>query len=298
MTTTSDPVARILRGSVDLHCHSGPSPFPRRFDHVEAAIDAQERLGMRAMVVKSHHHNTVMDVLAMAPRLRDLNIEVYGGIALNSFVGGLNPHAVRMSLRMGGKVVWFPTMSSGRHIECHREGDGFPTETVPLTCERIDIQDSSGELRPEVDEILDVVAETGALLSGGHMYPDSIRQLFEAAKAKGIRRLIVNHPNFVIGAEPEQCREFVALGAFIEHEVGMYDPEGHMHWDPRSLLEWIERIGPEHTVISSDLGQAANPKPVDAYLRVCGALLDLGLPETDLRRMTCDNPAYLLGLDD
>lgn len=297
MTAISDPVAKVLRGSVDLHCHSGPSPFPRRMDHVEAAQDAQERLDMRAIVVKSHHHNTVMDVLAMAPRLRQLRTQVFGGIALNSFTGGLNPHAVRMSLRMGGKVVWFPTMSSGRHIECHREGDGFPTETVPLTCDRIDILDAAGELRPEVDEILDVVAESGALLSGGHMYPDLIRRLFEAARAKGIRRLIVNHPNFVIGAEPEQCLEYVRLGAHIEHEVGMYDPEGHMKWDPKLLLDWIERIGPEHTVISSDLGQAGNPKPVDAYLRVCGALLDLGLPERELQRMTRDNPAALLGLD-
>lgn len=297
MATTSDTVARLLQGCVDLHCHSGPSPFPRKFDHVDAARDAQERLGMRAMVVKSHHHNTVMDVLAMRPRLDELRTQVFGGIALNSFVGGLNPHAVRMSLRMGGRVVWFPTMSSGRHIECHREGDGFPTETVPLTCDRIDIFDAHGSLRPEVGEILDVVAETGALLSGGHMYPDHIRQLFEAAGGKGIRRMILNHPNFVIGAEPEQCLEFVRLGAYIEHEFGMYDPEGHMHWDPKILLDWIERIGPDHTVLASDLGQASNPKPVDAYLRVCGALLDLGLSEKDLQLMTRDNPAYLLGID-
>ncbi|MGH3629037.1 MAG: DUF6282 family protein, partial [Sciscionella sp.] len=140
MTVGTEAINTVLRGSVDLHCHSGPSPFPRRFDHVEAARDAQDRLGMRAIVVKSHHHNTVMDVLAMAPRLKELRTRVFGGIALNSFVGGLNPHAVRMSLRMGGKVVWFPTMSSGRHLECHHEGDGFPTETVPLTCDRIDIQ--------------------------------------------------------------------------------------------------------------------------------------------------------------
>lgn len=29
-----------------------------------------------------------------------------------------------------------------------------------------------------------------------------------------------------------------------------------------------------------------------------GALLDLGLPEKDLRRMVRDNPAHLLNLDD
>ncbi|AWL42742.1 hypothetical protein B9S64_10565 [Streptomyces sp. SM18] len=279
-----------------MHVHSGPSPFPRRFDHVEAAEDGA-RVNMRAMVAKSHHHNTQMDVLAMRGRLEGVKAQVFGGIALNSTIGGLNIHAVRMSLRMGGKVVWFPTISSGRHIECHPEDGAFPTTTVPLTLERIDIVDGQGELRPEVHEILDEIKEQGAVVNAGHMYPEYIRTLFQAAQAKGMKRLVVSHPDFVIGVEPELCREFTGLGAFIEHEVGMYDPEGTQKWDPAQLYRWIETIGVEHTVLASDFGQAANPKPVDAYLRVAEALLDLGLPEKDLRRMTCDNPSYLLDLD-
>ena len=125
-------IASLLDGLVDMHVHSGPSPFPRRFDHVEAARDGA-RIGLRARVAKSHHHNTQMDLLAMKDRLADVAADVYGGIALNSTVGGLNVHAVRMCLRMGGKVVWFPTISSGRHLECHPEDGSFPTTTVPLT---------------------------------------------------------------------------------------------------------------------------------------------------------------------
>ncbi|MFJ3280116.1 DUF6282 family protein [Streptomyces halstedii] len=296
MTTSRPAVAKVLDGLVDMHVHSGPSPFPRRFDHVEAAEDGA-RVNMRAMVAKSHHHNTQMDVLAMRGRLEGVKAQVFGGIALNSTIGGLNIHAVRMSLRMGGKVVWFPTISSGRHIECHPEDGAFPTTTVPLTLERIDIVDGQGELRPEVHEILDEIKEQGAVVNAGHMYPEYIRTLFQAAQAKGMKRLVVSHPDFVIGVEPELCREFTGLGAFVEHEVGMYDPEGTQKWDPAQLYRWIETIGVEHTVLASDFGQAANPKPVDAYLRVAEALLDLGLPEKDLRRMTCDNPSYLLDLD-
>ncbi|MEV0210708.1 DUF6282 family protein [Streptomyces sp. NPDC050788] len=289
-------IASLLDGLVDMHVHSGPSPFPRRFDHVEAAQDGA-RIGMRAMVAKSHHHNTQMDLLAMKGRLAGVAATAYGGIALNSTVGGLNVHAVRMCLRMGGKVVWFPTISSGRHIDCHPEDGAFPTTTVPLTLERIDIVDDTGELKPEAADILDEIKEQEAVVNGGHMYPEYIRTLFQAAKERGITRMVVSHPDFVIGAEPDLCRELIALGAYIEHEVGMYDPEGSQHWDPRQLLTWIEALGPEHTVLASDFGQATNPKPVDAWLRVAEALLDLGLPEKDLRRMACDNPAYLLGLD-
>jgi hypothetical protein len=279
-----------------MHVHSGPSPFPRRFDHVEAAEDGA-RIGMRAMVAKSHHHNTQMDLLAMKGRLAGVAATAYGGIALNSTVGGLNVHAVRMCLRMGGKVVWFPTISSGRHLECHPEDGAFPTTTVPLTLERIDIVDDAGKLKPAVTEILDEVRDQQAVVNGGHMYPEYIRTLFEAAKDRGITRMVVSHPDFVIGAEPELCRELIGLGAFVEHEIGMYDPEGLQAWDVRQLLAWIEELGPEHTVLASDFGQAANPKPVDAWLRVGAALLDMGLPEKDLRRMVRDNPTFLLNLD-
>ena len=290
-------LASVLNGLVDMHVHSGPSPFPRRFDHVEAAQDGA-RIGMRAMVAKSHHHNTQMDILAMKGRFDQVAASAYGGIALNSTVGGLNVHAVRMCLRMGGKVVWFPTISSGRHIDCHPEDGAFPTTTVPLTLERIDIVDGDGALKPEAGAILDEIKEQEAVVNGGHMYPEYIRTLFQAAKERGIERMVVSHPDFVIGAEPDLCRELVELGAFVEHEVGMYDPEGLQKWDPKQLMTWIGTLGPEHIVLASDFGQASNPKPVDAWLRGAGALLDLGLPEKDLRRMVCDNPARLLGLDD
>lgn len=289
-------IAAVLDGLVDMHVHSGPSPFPRRFDHVEAAQDGA-RIGLRAMVAKSHHHNTQMDVLAMKGRLEGVAAKVYGGIALNSTVGGLNVHAVRMCLRMGGKVVWFPTISSGKHIDCHPEDGAFPTTTVPLTLERIDIVDENGELKPAAIEILDEIKDQQAVLNGGHMYPEYIKTLFAAAKERGMKRLVVSHPDFVIGADPELCRELIELGAFVEHEVGMYDPEGTQKWDPKQLLTWIEKLGPEHIVLASDFGQQANPKPVDAWMRVGEALLDLGVPEKDLRRMVRDNPTYLLDLD-
>jgi hypothetical protein len=294
---TTRAIEKVLSGLVDMHCHSGPSPFPRRVDHVEAARDGAERLQMRAMVVKSHHHSTVMDLRAMQPQLAGIPTQVFGGVALNNPVGGLNRYAVEMAVRMGGKVVWFPTFASGRHIDNHPEDKGFPTATVELTTKRVDVT-IDGELVPEVDPILDLIAESGVVLNGGHMYPEDIRAVFTRAKEKGIKRMVVSHPDFVIGAEPALCHEYVKLGAFIEHEIHMYDSETSIAWDPAQLMRWIEEIGPEHTVLSSDLGQLNHPLPVDAYMRVGAALLDLGLPEKDLQLMVRDNPSSLLGLDD
>jgi len=289
-------VAAVLDGMVDLHCHSGPNPFPREFDHVQGAHDAQ-RLNMRAILVKSHHHNTVMDLLAMQVPLAAVTVAVFGGVALNSQVGGLNPDVVAMSLRMGGRAVWFPTFSSRRHVEAHPEGGGFPMATFELPNRIVEVRTADGRLRPEVFEVVDLVAETDTLLSAGHLYPDQIAEIFAVAADRGVRRMVISHPNFVIDADPRQCREFVGLGAFVEHEVGQYDPLGNKKWDPALLLEWIRAVGPEHTVLASDLGQRGRPMPVDAFLRVGGLLLELGLSESDLHRMTVHNPGYLIGLD-
>jgi hypothetical protein len=291
-------VAAVLDGMADLHCHSGPNPFPREFDHVAAARDGA-RLNMSAILVKSHHHNTVMDLLAMESALAAEPVKVFGGVVLNSLVGGINPEAVAMSLRMGGRAVWLPTFSARAHAAAHPEGGGFPTSSVALPPPRmVDVHDEGGRLSSDVEAVLDLVAESDAVLFGGHLYPDQILDVFTEARSRGVRRLVVNHPNFVVDADMDKCQEYVALGAFIEHEVGQYDPLGNKKWDPQLLLDWIKEMGPQNTVLASDLGQKGRPLPVDSFVRVGRLLLELGLAERELRAMTVSNPQFVLGLLD
>jgi hypothetical protein len=298
--STNGTLDRILEGAVDMHCHSGPSPFPRKMDHVEAAKEA-ESVGMRAIVVKSHHHPTVMDVRAMAPQLAKVKTQVFGSIALNSMVGGLNPSAVDLALKMGARVVWFPTISSRQHQE-HQAAHPdlkFPKPSVPLRkADIVDIVTESGDLRPEVPVILGQIAEAGAVLAAGHMAPDRIQTLLDAARKAGVTRMIVNHPEYVIKASREQVAKFAESGAIIEHECCMYDEDSEFHhWDTTALKGWIDLVGPERSSIGSDLGQVDNPSPIDSFKKMLGQLHDCGVSEGDLRKMVRDNPARLLGLN-
>jgi hypothetical protein len=298
--STNGALDRILEGAVDMHCHSGPSPFPRKMDHVEAAKQA-ESVGMRAIVVKSHHHPTVMDVRAMAPQLAKVKTKVFGSIALNSMVGGLNPSAVDLALKMGARVVWFPTISS-RHHQDHQAAHPdlkFPKASVPLRKpDVVDILTESGDLRPEVPVILQQIAEAGAVLAAGHMAPDRIQILLDAARKAGVTRTIVNHPEYVIEASREQVAKFADSGAIIEHECCMYDEDSEFHhWDTKALKGWIDLVGPERSSIGSDLGQVDNPSPIDSFKKILGLLHDCGVSESDLRKMVRDNPARLLGLN-
>ena len=298
----SDVVDRLLDGAVDMHVHPYPSPFPRRMDAAEAAQRAADA-GMRAIVVKSHHHDTAMDVAALREHgIASSGIDVFGGIALNTQVGGLNPHAVNLCLAMGGKVVWFPTIASPKHIEHHREHPQlkFPSLAVDLIAEEpIDVfANGDGKLRPEVHEILTMIADADAVLASGHMPAPSIIAVFEAAKEHGVRRMIVNHPNFVIEATKDEVKTLADLGALIEHSLCMYDEESSFHnWQIDTLVDWIRWVGPERSSLGSDLGQAGNPFPADSFRKICSRLLEAGMTEREVRMLVADNPARLLGVD-
>ena len=296
---TGERVERVLEGAVDLHVHPAPSPLPRRID-ARAAGELAGAAGFDAIVVKSHHHSTVMDVLALGDAAGgNGGARVYGGIALNSAVGGLNPHAVDLALKMGGRIVWFPTIASPQHIAHHRAHPDlkFPKLAVKLDPEEpVDVFDSDGQLKPEVHQILEAIADADAILASGHMAPASITAVFEAAREKGVRRMLVNHPNFVIEASYDDARHWVGLGARIEHSLCMYDEASSFyHWDLDTLLKWIEAVGADHSTLGSDLGQMDNPLPTDAFRKIVTGLLDRGMPERDVRKMVADNPRDLLG---
>lgn len=290
-------IDRILNGAVDLHTHSGPSPMPRRIDHVEAAQLAAEA-GFRAIVAKCHYHSTVPDLLAMTPRLAAVPIDVFGGVALNSAVGGLNPFQVDLTLRLGGKVVWFPTISSAAHLDHASHNETTRAHFQPLGMQpqaEVSVFGDDGELLPEVHTILRMCREAGAMVSTGHLDADSAAAVVAAAAGIGHTQVLFSHPNYVAGIEKEKALSMVRAGAYVEHCVVMYDNEKIFPLEV--LLDWISTIGPEHTVLGSDLGQVGNQLPIEGYRSLLPKLLDSGISERDVRLMICENPARLIGLD-
>jgi hypothetical protein len=291
--------AALLEGAVDLHVHPAPSPMPRRMDGAEAARLAGES-GFDAIVVKSHHHSTVMDVLALEQAgVNHGSAKLFGGIALNGPVGGINPKAVDLALKMGGKIVWFPTIGSEQHIRHHAEHPNlkFPKLSIHLEPEEpIEVLNGDGKVLDEVYAILESIKEHDAILASGHMAPHQITAVFEAAREVGVQRMLVNHPNFVIEASFDDARRWVQLGAYIEHSLCMYDEESSFYnWDLGTLVEWIEAVGPERSTLGSDLGQMNNPLPTDSFRKIVSRLLERGVSEDTVRTMVARNPSELLG---
>lgn len=295
---SDDPAVReLLQGAIDLHVHPAPSPFPRRIGILDAARQAADA-GFRAICVKSHHHSMVTDVISVTQAVGSLPIDVFAGVALNNQVGGLNPYAVELALRQGGRLVWFPTIASAKHICVHNEELKFPSSELAIRAsEPIGILDDEGNLRPEVSDILDLIRSEDAVLAGGHLDAPQLDVLIRAAHEAGISRILVNHPNFVVGADETICRQWVELGAFVEHSLCMYDDRSTFyHWGIDVLMRYVQAVGVSRTILSSDLGQRNNPLPVESYERIMRLLLDAGMEPESIRLLVARNAAELVGI--
>ena len=240
----------------------------------------------------------VTDIAAVDDAIGGLPIPVYSGVALNNYVGGINPYAVELSLQMGGRMVWMPTVSSEQHICVHEREEHlkFPSTSIKLRkTTPIPVLDEAGNLLPETVEVLQLVKDADAILSTGHMSPPEITAVLRAANKMGLRRLVVNHPNFVIEANPAQAREWVDLGAVVEHGLVQYDDRTtFFQWQVDTMLSFIDAVGVDNTIIGSDLGQKNNPFPIDSYERVLGQLLDVGVSPEDIRKLVAVNTGRVL----
>lgn len=288
----------LMHGAIDLHIHSAPSLFPRLVDHVAAAEGAR-KYGMRAVVLKAHHGYT-SDRMHFVRKLIN-GIEVYGGVVLNNAVGGINPFAVDAAIKLGAKIVWFPTISAKNHLDqmgAPAFGSSMKQASQHRLVEKpITVFNENGKLVPEVYEVIDLIAEKDIMLATGHLCIPEARAVIKAAKDRGVKRLYVNHPEYIINGTIEEQKELADMGAFIEHlAIFMYPM-----WPTRAgldgIVEMIKAVGPERTILATDLGQVHNPEPADGFRMFIRVLLEKGIPFGHLKKMVQDNPRFMLNLN-
>jgi hypothetical protein len=279
-------VDSLLAGAIDLHVHPSPSPFPRRLSVMEAAVQAGEA-GFDAIGVKSHHHGTITDVLTLREATGPLPVRVLGGICLNQQVGGINPYAVEFALAMGARLVWFPTIAAGGHLELPGGLDRFPSDHVGLRRPKVvPVFTADRRPLPDVLDVLALIARADAILACGHLAAAEISALIPVAQAAGVTRILVNHPNFIVGAGPALCSAWAEQGVFIEHSLCHYVTASTFHrFSLETLLEYVSAVGAGRTVLSSDLGQAGNPTPVEGFRWIVAALAAANVDAPTIRQL-------------
>jgi hypothetical protein len=301
----SDRARDLLRGAYDTHMHISPDVVERRIDDISLARRFQE-LGLAGFVLKSHYGSTAER--AAVVRAAVPGIQALGAISLNRAVGGINPLAVEIAAREGARTVWLPTVDSVNEshereawdeperkakapvwvkLQLELREQGMELPPVPVLDER------DGTVLPELREVLGMIARHNMLLATGHLSRDEIFAVVDAALEEGVRDIVVTHPEFPSqDLAVEDQKALAERGALLER-CFTTPHTGKVSWE--RWLENVRAVGPEHSVLSTDLGQVFNPPVEDGMALMVDRLLEAGFEEEEVYVMAVVNTRIVAG---
>lgn len=288
----------LLRGAIDMHAHTHPALFRRPIDDIDLTKHALQ-YGLRAFVLKDHDSSTTGRAYHLKKTFEGSPIEPIGAIVLNRTVGGINPFVVEGAIHYGAKVVWMPSNHSKWHREYFKMSD-YPVLGRPkkqLQGDGVTILDENGQITKETLAVLDLVAQWDVCLASGHLSLGETRILLDQANKRGVKKFLYTHANWALTKiQPDIQKELIAKGATLEYVAVCCASPMFNEQHPSELAEWIKEIGPDHLILSSDLGQPHAPPHPEGMRMLIMSLLDCGVPFEHLAKMIKTNPAKLLSM--
>lgn len=295
----SDRAWEAIQDGYDLQVHVAPDVIARRTDDVDLAKDFLAR-GLKGFVLKSHYIPTAERAKVVARAVP--GIKSYGCLTLNHSVGGLNPVAVEIAGRSGARIVWMPTVDAANETAGRLDGGNtklpfwakiqreLAAEGIappPLT-----VLDSQGEVSEVARRCLELIAKHNMIIATAHLGRREIFKLVPAARELGVKKIVVTHAEFPSqNLTGEEQRELARMGAVIEHcFTTTYTKKAT--WE--ETFANIRRTGVQHTMLSTDLGQATNPPVAEGFAFFAQYLLDAGFSVEEIRTMAVTNPTRLV----
>jgi hypothetical protein len=230
------------------------------------------------------------------------DVDVLGALVLNSAVGGINTMAVEIAARDGARIVWMPTVDAvnemteqsslpagAKRPQWARLQQELREQGVKMTPVRV--VDEHHQVLPEVRSVLRSIAAHDLVLATGHLDRDEIFAGVEAALVEGVRQIIVTHPDYP--AESLSAEDQAALaerGAFLER-CFTTPYTGKISWE--QMFANIRASGPEHSFLSTDLGQPTNPPIEDGIALMADQFLAAGFSEAEISTMAVTNTVRL-----
>lgn len=274
----------LLRGAYDLHIHTSPDVTPRKCDDIELA----QRLtaaGMGGCVIKCHYFDTAARALLLRKQFPHLNI--VGGLVLNRTFGGINPQVVERMGRMGGKMLWFPTLDALEYQKFHhRDKPGSDLSDF------LPVFDDKGRLLPTVYDVLDIAAQYDMVVGTGHIGPLEGLAVVKEAIRRGVRRVVLTHADSPADQYTiAQQREAVHMGAMVEHS---YFSTFYKRTPIEAIAEQIRAVGCDRVFLSTDFGQTTSLYSDEGMIEYAELLMAQGFSYDELKQMMCHNPKQLI----
>jgi hypothetical protein len=266
---------------VDFHVHTSPSLVPRHHDDTEIGAVLADA-GVASFVLKAHEGSTAERAILAGPA-------AVGSIVLNSPVGGANPDAVKVAAAFGARVAWMPTISAAAHQQAADTAELSVHRGVRFRPVRVTEDD---QVCAEWYDVFDEIAAADMVLAAGHISVDEAVTVFHAARRRGVRRFLVNHPLLpFLGWRTEHVEQLVALGAYVELGVLADLLAGPGEETPTRRLAAVYPAS--LLVFGSDLGARDYPDVAPGFEQWMAAAAE-DVPAEVLDRMTTTNGKELL----
>lgn len=304
------PEISTVRDAIDIHCHAHEG----QQDALALAKYASE-CGMAGILFK-----TVAGMSDEGPTVRRIEGELgdwaagagvrpvrcWAGHLLGA--SGEAPTVAEAEQSIDGGVIalWLPVFNhantyatvGGRNIWWDKNAD--PNDhSGPLPWdEALDLGhyllSEDGKLKPEVIDILKVIAERDVALFFGHATHKEIFLIAEQVTRLGIRRAVIDHPySPFVNLNVDQMKELAAAGILMNFTFDELSPL--LGVDPAKMYAAIRDVGVEHFTLSSDAGEPLFPNSVEAMRLVRSYMEAFGLTENELYKVCTSNPAAVVG---
>ena len=295
------PGSAMLEGAIDSHVHCAPHINRRTVTVFDAVRDAAA-VNMRALGIMDVFANT-SGLASLAMReLGHLGVEVFGGIILEPYVGGISARSVETALGMGydGRGARFVS------LPCHHTRFiALSEHRSPAFIETTLAIPETGDLPGDIPEIIDLCVARGAVFNTGHLFGAEHMRVVAEAQRRGADRILVPASYLTVN----EAVEIAGMGAILEFSFfvlghatqvpqTMIDAEPHRFAiaDLARMIEIIRKVGPGSVILSSDSGALVLPPPTEAMRELLVTIESCGIPEADIREMVTTTAARLFDI--
>ena len=156
--------------------------------------------------------------------------------------------------------------------------------------------DGNGRLKPELRDIIAMVAGRGAALFFGHATHAEMFALADEVSRLGFRRAVIDHPfSPFVDLDVAQMKRLAASGITLNFTYDELSPA--LGIDPARMYDAIREIGPARCALSSDAGDALFPNSVECMRLIRAYMAAYGLSDVELELVCVTNPAAVMGIE-
>lgn len=276
-------IKEFVEGSYDLHVHSAPSHVKRTIDDIDL-IKKASTYKMAGVLIKNHYEPTSGRSELINTHFNFFT-KAYGGVVLNSTVGGINPYACESALKMGAKIVWLPTRDAENSLRYgNMKGDFFKREGISVI-------NDNGKLINSFKEVVEVVKKYDATLATGHISLEESLKVCDYAIRKNVK-VVLTHPDWSRTKIPIDIQiDLGKKGVFIEKVWANLD-DGDCSSD--EFLNVMNKLDFNNTFITTDRGYYTKKPPFESLVDCIEFLIEKGVDCRNIEKVLKITPRIIV----